>query len=59
MFFKGNVPVNNKTIKERNGIRTKMASPADVGLASLPCKTSLKHLPLILHELSYSLVQQM
>ena len=33
MFFKGNVPVNNKTIKERNGIRTKMASPADVGLA--------------------------
>ena len=30
MFFKGNVPVNNKTVKERIGIRTKMAAPADV-----------------------------
>ena len=35
MFFKGNVPVNNKTIKERIGIRTKMAAPADVRIGQI------------------------
>ena len=30
MFFKGNTPVNMKSIEERIGIRTRMVAPDDV-----------------------------
>ncbi len=30
MSFKNNVPVNNRTIEERMGVRTRMAAPEDV-----------------------------
>ncbi len=32
MFFKGNIPVNNKTIEDRIGVRTRNVAPADVRL---------------------------
>ena len=37
MFFKGNIPVNGRTIEERIGVRTRMVAPADerIGLVAL------------------------
>jgi len=35
MFFKGNIPVNNKTIEERVGIRTRMVAPQDVRIGTI------------------------
>jgi len=37
MFFKGNIPVNNKTIEERIGVRTRIAAPLDerIGVTAL------------------------
>lgn len=37
MSFKGDIPVNNKTIEERIGVRTRMAAPQDerIGLTAL------------------------
>jgi len=42
MFFKGNVSVNNKTIKERIAIRTKMAAPADVWIGQIALQNLLE-----------------
>ena len=35
MFFKGDIPVNMKTIEERIGIRTRMVAPDDVRIGTL------------------------
>ena len=35
MFFKGNIPVTNKTIEERIGIRTRMVAPEDVRIGTI------------------------
>ena len=35
MFFKGDIPVNLKTIEERIGIRTRMVAPDDVRIGTL------------------------
>ncbi len=37
MFFKGDIPVNNRTIEERIGVRTRMAAPPDerIGVTAL------------------------
>ncbi|MBW2611504.1 MAG: hypothetical protein JRE12_03935 [Deltaproteobacteria bacterium] len=37
LFFKGNIPVNRKTIEERIGIRTRMVAPQDtrIGITAL------------------------
>ena len=32
MFFKGNIPINNKTIEDRIGVRTRNVAPADIRL---------------------------
>ena len=41
MFFKGNFLVNNKTIIERIGIRTKMDAPADVRIGQIALQNLL------------------
>jgi 3-oxoacyl-[acyl-carrier-protein] synthase III len=35
MFFKNNIPVNNKTIEERIGVRTRVVAPDDVRIGQL------------------------
>jgi len=35
MFFKGNIPVNHKTIEERIGIRTRVVAPDDVRIGTI------------------------
>ncbi|MCG6910442.1 MAG: hypothetical protein LJE94_10010 [Deltaproteobacteria bacterium] len=38
MFFKGNIPVNNKTIQERVGVRTRVVAPQDTRIGTLSLK---------------------
>jgi 3-oxoacyl-[acyl-carrier-protein] synthase III len=42
MFFKGNIPVNNQTIEERIGVRTRMAAPADVRIGQIALQNLLE-----------------
>ncbi len=35
MFFKGGIPVNDQTIQERIGVRSRIAAPADVRIAPI------------------------
>jgi 3-oxoacyl-[acyl-carrier-protein] synthase III len=42
MTFKGGIPVNNKTIQERIGVRTRMAAPQDERIGVLALKDLLQ-----------------
>lgn len=42
MFFKNNIPVNNQTIEERVGVRTRMVAPADVRIGQTALHNLLK-----------------
>jgi 3-oxoacyl-[acyl-carrier-protein] synthase III len=42
MFFKNNIPVNNQTIEERVGVRTRMVAPADLRIGRTALHNLLK-----------------
>jgi 3-oxoacyl-[acyl-carrier-protein] synthase III len=42
MFFKGNIPVNKKSIEERIGIRTRVVAPDDVRIGTIALENLLQ-----------------
>jgi len=42
MTFKGNIPVNNETIEERIGVRTRMVAPVDTRIGALAMQDLLE-----------------